>query len=783
MLNQNLLLGDDGYLIQRSLRFRSSASAYLSRTPSSATNRTTWTWAGWVKRGSLGIYGQLFSARNTDPNNFGLLFYNDDTLYVADQTSTYNLQFKTTQVFRDPSAWYHIVLSIDTTQATNTNRVKLYVNGTQISSFSTATYPTQNLNTYVNTTNTHNIGAFTGGSNHFDGYLTETHFIDGQALTPSSFGETDPLTGVWKPKKYSGTYGTNGFYLNFSDNSAATAAAIGKDYSGNSNNWTPNNISVTAGTTYDSMTDVPTLTSATAANYPTWNPLSGINQGLSNANLLTVPTSASYFASATVAIPSTGKWYAEFTAQNSVNHIIGLSINKTSNVSNLGSSTGEIGYYWNGQCLKEGVSQSGTWASTTTNDVIGMAVDAGAQTVTFYKNGVATGSTVSYSGLGEMFFAAGTYFAGGYIAANFGQRPFSYTPPTGFLALNTFNLPDSTIKAGNKHFDATTYTGNGGTLSVTNAGGFQPDLVWIKSRSNATSHNWFDSVRGVNVAIFSDSTQAETTTNSLTSFNSNGFSASYNATYTGTNTNSATYAAWQWKAGGTGVSNTAGTITSTVSANVSAGFSVVTFTAPASGNFTVGHGLGVAPSMFILKTRSGVDSWYVYNKNFATPTTNYLQLNSTAAVASSASLWGSTNPTSSVLTLGTGGGIAANATGLIYAFSEVAGYSKFGSYVGNGSADGTFVYLGFRPRFVMIKQTSGAGQGWLIEDTARDSYNASGLDIAANSSGAEANDTPVMDILSNGFKMRNTYGGFNASGATYIYMAFAETPTKYALGR
>lgn len=218
VIGSNILAGASGqgggYNLTRSLRLRLSATAFLNRTPASATDRQKFTWSGWIKRGSLGIYGQLFSARNSDNNNFGLLFWNDDTLYFADQTApTYNLQFKTTQVFRDPSAWYHVVLAIDTTQATNTNRVKLYVNGSQVTAFSTATYPSQNLNTYVNTTNAHNIGAFTANSNHFDGYMTEVNFIDGQALTPSSFGETSATTGVWQPKKYAGTYGTNGFYL------------------------------------------------------------------------------------------------------------------------------------------------------------------------------------------------------------------------------------------------------------------------------------------------------------------------------------------------------------------------------------------------------------------------------------------------------------------------------------------------------------------------------------------------------------------------------------------
>jgi hypothetical protein len=340
--------------------------------------------------------------------------------------------------------------------------------------------------------------------------------------------------------------------------------------------------------------------------------------------------------------------------------------------------------------------------------------------------------------------------------------------------------------------NATTYTGTGSSVAIANGvsgQAFQPDFVWIKSRSNTTQNCLYDVIRGPRVELLSNSTSAEVTEpagSSLTAFNTNGFQlGTDNATAGSTNNSGYTYVGWQWKAGGTAVTNTSGTISSQVSANTTSGFSIATFTAPSSGNFTVGHGLGVAPAMFILKTRSGTDGWYVYHKNLGTPASNYLVLNTTAATASSTSVWGNTAPTSSVITLGTNAGIAANATGLLYSWAEIAGFSKFGSYTGNGSTDGTFVYTGFRPKFVIFKasSTGGTNYDWFIEDSTRSPSNQVGLYLVANLADAETSNPNFMDFLSNGFKMRSSSTYFNGSGSTYIYAAFAENPFKYANAR
>jgi hypothetical protein len=262
MLNQNLLLtGDDGYNLTKSLRFRSSASAYLNRTPaSSPTDAKKYTYSAWIKKSKNATSNQFIygcGSSGSDETYFG--FNSSDAFEYLEYTSgAYQINVSTAAVFRDPSSWYHLVLVLDTTQATSSNRVKLYINNVQQTlsgTFPSLNYATSN----VNSTDAQNINRLpTSGGLNFDGYYTEVNMVDGQALTPSSFGSTNALTGVWQPAKYTGTYGTNGFYLPFTNTTSTTT--LGYDFSGNSNNWTTNNLSLTTGTTYDSMTDVPTLT-------------------------------------------------------------------------------------------------------------------------------------------------------------------------------------------------------------------------------------------------------------------------------------------------------------------------------------------------------------------------------------------------------------------------------------------------------------------------------------------------------------------------------------------
>ena len=688
-----------GYNLTRSLRFRASATAWLGRTPATTTNQQTWTFSAWFKRGTLTVdIPTLFSAA-IDGNNFTCLTFADATTgylsftYVTGGNDTYRIV--TNQVFRDPSAWYHIVAVADTTNATGSNRLKLYINGVQITSFSYATYPPQNTNLYVNSTNGHGIGITRAVGRYYDGEMTEINLIDGQALTPSSFGSTNALTGVWQPAKYTGTYGTNGFYLPFTDNSALTTSSnvgLGKDFSGNANYWVTNNISITAGVTYDSMTDVPTLTSATAANFAVLNPLNPSRSTLTNGNL-----TASGATDTPTIIPTSGTYYFEI----------------------------------------DGVSKS--WTPPA-------AFPA----------------------------AAGNY--------NFGQRPFTNTP-TGTL-LNTYNLPTSTIVKGNTVMDATTYTGTLVSNAITNAASFKPDLVWLKSRSAATDHKWTDSVRGVTKGLISDTTGAETTdTQGLTAFNTNGFTVGTDTNY---NNLSATYVAWQWQAGqGSTASNTNGSITSTVSVNASAGFSIVSYTGTGAAA-TVGHGLGVTPSVIICKNRSAAGTyWHTYVAAISGMQNGYIVLNTTAAFYTpNTTVWNGVQPTSTVFSIGTDSGVNGSGNAQIaYCWTPIAGFSAFGSYTGNGSTDGPFVYTGFRPKFVMMKRTDNVGDWWMY-DTSRSTYNAAILYLFADSSAAEVSDVAEpIDFLSNGFKLKIATYQPNTSGATYIYACFAENPFKNSLAR
>jgi hypothetical protein len=788
--------GPSGYNLTNSLRFRASASAYLSRTPASASNQKTWTWSGWVKRGDLASEQMLFSAGNTYINlTTGNLI---ECNFRPAATSYY---MTTTQVFRDPSAWYHIIVVYDSTQATAANRAKMYINGNQVSAFSVSSYTSipQNQDATVNSATAHNIGRYTGTGNQFDGYLAEVNFIDGSAKTPSDFGETDTTTGVWKPKAYTGTYGTNGFYLKFSDiaTTSGSNAGLGKDFSGNGNYWNTNNISVTAGTTYDAMSDVPTLTSATVANYPTLNPLSNGGATISNANLTTTANGATHLiTNATFQMPTSGKYYWEITATtlgSTARIATGLLPNGTALTGYPWGNANTYGWYYGDS------SNNIYWCSNSAqpffiagavNDVLQICYDADNGTVYAGKNNVFYNSSGSTTGspstltnptstgatATNAFFPATSVFTAGAFAINFGQRPFSYTPPTGFVRLNTYNLPTSTIVKGNTVMDATTYTGTGASLSVTNAGAFKPDFVWVKDRAQAQQHLLFDSVRGVHNFLCSNNTSAEgTNSTTLTSFNTNGFGLGTNAT---SNQSGISFVGWQWQAGqGTNTTNTSGSITSTVSVNATAGFSVVTFnTGSIPSSATIGHGLGVAPSMIILKARSSAIGWQVYHKSLGN--TAYLILNTTAAqVTGSTTFWNSTSPTSSVFTLGSAFSTIGDM--VAYCWAEIAGFSKFGSYVGNGSTDGVFVYTGFRPAFILIKRTS-ATEDWFMFDNKRLGYNADNNYLYSDLSNAEGT-VDYIDIVSNGFKMRSTSTAVNSGD--YIYMAFAENPFKNALAR
>jgi hypothetical protein len=451
-----------GYLLRNSLRFRASNSNYLNRTFPSAGNRKTYTLSLWVKRGNLGgSTTQFFFGSGLSTTAGGFYFTATDNIEVNPRVNNTNTFLTTTQVFRDPSAWYHIVFSLDTTQATDSNRMKLYVNGVQVTAFSSASYPALNGDSTLNNNIAHWIGRYAevGFPSPFDGYLAEYNFIDGQALTPSSFGKTDPVTGQWIPIKYGSTYGTNGFYLPFTN--TTSTSTLGNDFSGNGNTWTVNNFSLTAGVTYDSMTDVPTLTSATAANYAVINPLdyNATYLTLSAANLQQTYDGvvAAAASRATMVIPTTGKYYWEVyinaTGGGSGERIrVGITRPTTAISGNSidGSATSYL-QMSNGQ--KRNNSTDSTYGAGFSNgQIIQVLYDATAGSIYFgqndsYANGSGSfnqtfsNATAAFTGLSGEFMPCFVTYGGADIAVNFGQRPFAYTPPSGFKNLNTFNLP------------------------------------------------------------------------------------------------------------------------------------------------------------------------------------------------------------------------------------------------------------------------------------------------------------------------------------------------------
>jgi len=777
--------GAVSYSVPYALRFRASNSAYLSRTFGSPTDAKKFTLSWWMKRGTVGTAVSILSAINVT-STFSMQFSTQTTNGDGDYFRVANPNAGTTYlytdaVFRDPSAWYHFVFVFDSANATANDRAILYCNGTRLS---TTVSVTLNATSRWNESGaTARIGlggaGFASVKDYFDGYKANFYMIDGQALTPSSFGQADATTGVWVPKAYSGTYGTNGFFLQFKD--AASTTTIGYDTSGNSNNFTTSGISVTSGTTFDQMTDTPTN------NYSTFDAISPVGSAssigtLSAANLTFDHSAANYaqrFGSFAVA---NGKWYFEYTITTlSSGSGLAFGIGKTADYPSgtgvPGSWTGCVGYgefgdsYLRPITEAAGLTNISGVASTDflVNDIIMIAFDVGAGKFWMGKNGTWFDSGNPAAGTNEkQTFTANinwrpwcvTYgSSAAQNVVNFGQRAFSYTPPSGFKALNTANLPTPSIKKGSLYMDATLRTGTGATASVSSLG-FQPDFVWIKSRSAATDHGLYDAVRGVQKQLESNTLTIETTeTTGLTAFNSNGYTVGSLAQL---NTNTATYVDWAWKEG------------------VTPGFDIVPYAGNSVAGQTISHALGSTPAMMILRSRSAARTWAVYHKNL-TSAAYYLGLETTNGQLVDNTMFNSTAPTSSVFSVGT----YQNTSGenyIAYLWSEIEGFSKFGSYTGNASTDGPFVWCGFRPRYVLIKSTG--VENWSVQDSARNPSNVVNARLKPNSADAEGvGSAQNVDFLSNGFKLRTTDPEKNSSSVTYIFAAFAENPFKYARAR
>jgi hypothetical protein len=788
-----------GYQIERSLRFDSSASAHLSRTFGAPGDLQTWTWSAWVKGYFVRASGSLSLFEVTSGDGgiaTGIRFNGTGNFEYFCQGTGGTGNLITSAVYRDPSAWYHLVVAVDTTQATAANRIKMYVNGVQVTAFGTATYQNQNTNTLVGTTSyAHIIGKIPYASVYYNGYMTEVHFVNAQQLSPTDFGEYNEDTGVWQPKAYTGSYSGNSFYLNFSDNASTTT--LGDDLSGNGNDWTTSGFSVTAGVDNDSLVDTPTnygtdtgVGGEVRGNYCTLNPLfvPGSKPTISDGNLTATANAGTFQAAVgSIIVPKTGKWYWEMTATTVSANLVVLMLARASGTG-LYSATNNYTYMSDGTIRYNNVDETSV-ATFTSGNVLAVSVDDGV--VKFYKNNalIKTWSQNLSADADNYVPCCNVHTASNSVSFNFGQRPFAYTAPSGFKALCTQNLPESeaTIPNGREYFDVDVYTGIAGTYTKSGLD-FQPDLIWGKARNAAAAHRLVDAVRGGTLKLTTSSPDAQNTDVAPYTFTSDGYSIPGGVNHN--NNTGTTYAAWLWKANGAGVTNTDGSVTSTVSANTDAGFSIVTYTATAADPITVGHGLGVAPSMFVVKSRSAAGTdWFVYHSSLGA--TKNLRINTLAGAATATNVWNDTAPTSTVIT--TSNAINTNTqTYVAYCFAAIPGYSAFGSYT--GSTTKVFVYLGFRPAFVLLKKSSEASTtyGWPIVDNSRpfntttyEGYNPT-LELWADAATGELSSTSNYDIdlLSNGFcinQANNT--NVSGSGKTYIYAAFAENPFKYSLAR
>tara|TARA_A100001388_G_scaffold264931_1_gene236649 strand:- start:422 stop:3010 length:2589 start_codon:yes stop_codon:yes gene_type:complete len=840
------LITDDRVLggkeIERSLVFNAGSNTYLTRDHSVAGNKKQWTFSCWIKRSELG--GSGFNAGEMrifggDTNASHIYIQGGETLTwdMSDGTGT-DASLVTNRFLRDHLNWFHLVCALDTDESTANNRMRMYINGVEETAFNTRSNPSQGFSTNrMNNDGIHSLGRRTSaqGSDgmRFDGYMAEVQWIDGQQLDPSYFGYTDFQTGIWRPKKYEGTYGTNGFHLDFSDTTSTTT--LGYDKSGNNNHWTPNDF-----VTGDALLDTPTNNFATLVMMGTgFSSGAGFNEG--NRKVTTGSSGGGRYLDRNAISSYTfnkGKWYAEIRTDsgNYANKFIGvapwqLMVNPESNNNKYCYIYTDDGNRYLRTAGSESNATYGGPSGGSNGDIIGIFIDMDASTprVYFSENGQwANGSGAwnqaspsAYVELGDQFFTedidrnlvgycgfsicsasgglsqvmianfgqdstfAGTTTAGGFKDST-GIGDFKYAVPSGALALCSKNLTRLNKERGTackiinpkRHFDVLTYTGDGSSSNTITGLQFKPDMVWIKGRSGSTSHVIQDVVRG-NFILYPDTDQVEGPTGGgwVKSFNEDGFTTDSNGPI---NTNGATYVAWCWKAGGAPVTNNDGSIATSISANQEAGFSIVTWTGNGSAGATLGHGLGKKPKMIIVKRRAGgTQDWFmdvgeIENQRGG----RYWRLKGSVSPQTNTDTFPNTSPTSTVFSVGSDDGVnASGSTYVAYVWTDIPGYSAFGTYRGNGDTDGQYITTGFKPRYVMTKRS--AVDGWSQWDTQRSGghnliHNRNGAGYNNAESTGISNGTSLCDFYGNGFKWRGQSNDTNGDGDNYVYMCFAE---------
>ena len=835
VFSENAIIGASaaggGYDIDNSCRFNDADTPYLAKTMTSAGDRKKWTASFWYKR-SLGATSDTPLSAIDGTLAFSNIQFTSDMVQMEHYPGSTTAKLRTTRLFRDPSAWYHIVMNSDTTLATADDRMKIYVNGVQETGFALRTNPAQNMDWYFNDgSSALEVSRLTTHGQYLDGYLAEFHYIDGQALTPSSFAETDEDTNEWKAIRYAGTYGTNGFFLEFK-----SSGALGTDTSGNGNNMSVNNLVAT-----DQMIDTPQ--NSTGGSFATLNPLyySSTAYDIQEGNLKFVNSSASWWKVLSTFGMTSGKWYAEVRfADNGAGPLatFGAVSNYTPwaipNMHNqyVGQKTYEQGYHKNGYTETGGSNPgSGTYASYAAGDKMGCAIDVDNLKIYWAKNGTWQNSgdpTSGSTGTGARDLSNNTQTDGLWFfgftghqmnpTVNFGQDSsfagtetaqgntdgnsngdFYYTPPSGYLALCSNNLEDPSIALPGEHFNTVLYTGNGGSSTDAITGvGFQPDLNWIKKTSASADHYLTTSVSGLSKGLLPNTTAATDNIQRISSFDSDGFTLPATL-YSYVNTNGATYVSWNWKASGSTTSNTTGTITSTVSANTTAGFSICKYTGNGTGNATFGHGLSTSPDLVVIKSMTTAHGWMVWTPTLGSSggdCTYLFSWDGSGGVGNWCEDTIRLNGTTKVQIGSSSGGTTyswVNKTGtdyIAYCWNIIEGYSMRGLYKGTGNADGPFVYTGFRPAYIWLKG-DGSSQHWHTFDTKRYPYNQTTnttttgivIDSSANTGGGSGEGMGPIDILSNGFKPRANNGNGNDANTTFTYLAFAEYPFKYSRAR
>ena len=800
-------------VIERSLKFNRGDEAYLETTLGLG-NPYTWTLSIWVKKAVNGEHQAILASGDSSVYtmvNFG----NSDRLKFTNWPGSNAGVYITTRKFRDPTAWYHIVAIWDSNNSTAGDRMRLYVNGVRETAFDQSDNPNQSQGSVMNTNDAggsdwgegkHRIGRFSNYTDYTGCYYAEVNFVDGQAYDPSYFGFTDPQTGIWMPKRYEGVYGSNGFRLDFSDNSSTST--LGIDKSPNGNDFTATNLSVSAGVGDDSSLDTP------SNNFCTLNPLKtnpsaritfteGMLQhnGVSGNNHLR--------STSTMAVGS-GKWYVEFkfiSGYETSNDTVQFGIctsggHRDSNNDSL--------YYENSINFKTlRYTMAGTFYVTSANstssttsglttfangDVMGIALDMDnykfyiSKNGTFFSNGTGTqdpvtGANPLYSGSHlssrrhqGWFFSISGYSAQ-VVTADFGQQGFDYTPPTGFKSVCSKNMEPELSPAiidPEKHFKCIVYSGTGSTNQIDTIG-FKPDLVWVKRKDDSSYHILTDSINGAGNYFVSNTADGLSSGGSqlINQFRDNGFQV---GTENAVNNSSGTYSAWCWKAGGAKVANTDGSINSQVSANTEAGFSIVQYTGTGSSG-TVGHGLGRSPRIIFFRNHNGEGhDWNVY---YNTPQgygagVRYLQLNTNIIGTYATNKYDGTAQ-STTLTVNTAAdNNQSGQTITAYCWAQIPGYSRIGIYRGNGNDDGEFVHTGFRPRWVWVKNLD-ATQNWQVWDAARETENEMDQVYEFNSqnnSGSSSN--TAIDFCATGFKHRTSFQRSNNT-SDFLFMAIAET--------